>query len=61
MGHKVLCLAPVCIYPAEGEASGARWLFPPSIYTNVGCMWPVEQGNETGLTDWPEDQSLDSP
>lgn len=40
---------------------GPGCFFPPSICTNVGCMWPVEQGNETGLADWPEDQSLDSP
>lgn len=59
MGHKVLCLTFVCIYPAEGEASGAGLLFP--IYTNAGCMWPVEPGNETKFADWPEEESLDSP
>lgn len=26
-GHKVLCLALVCIYTAEGEASGVGLLF----------------------------------
>ena len=58
-GHKVLCLALVCIYTAEGEASGVEVVF--SIHTNAVCMWPVKPGNETGFADWPEEEKLDSP
>lgn len=58
MGLKVLCLAFVCIYPAEGEASGADLLSP--IHTNVGCMCLEEPGNETRFADWPEKENLDS-
>lgn len=39
MGLKVLCLAFVCIYPAEGEASGADLLpTPPSTQMQLVCV-----------------------
>ena len=36
----MLCLALVCIYTAEGEASGAGSLFPP-VHTNAACMCAI--------------------
>lgn len=39
-GHKVLCLALVCIDIAEGEASRAGSLFPPA-HTNTVCMFAI--------------------
>lgn len=58
-GHKVLCLALVCIYTAdEGEASRVGTLL---LYTNANCMWLVEPGNKAEFADWPEEEKLDSP